>query len=203
MSDTKIFNYLNLPISIVGFDCKGNKRLLAFEIPPLGVRKFKLYLAKGNRFSVYLFKKNEPVLFSNYIVNTNEKLNEIHIGMVSSRFIGSTDNLRSVTSNYAVSGCPFVTIHNMTKTKLYLNNDIIISPGDSYRYQGRYHYGVPLGTIFRDKNGLFPEFILKFPCTDLYYGMISNLVQPSFGGYAVQFDDLADNAMFPLQEGVI
>jgi hypothetical protein len=144
--------------------------------------------------------------YEDVIVKDSEILSGLHIGMVTSRWIqGTQTDDHAVTSSNAVSGRPYVMIHNVSNIPLSLNNrKIQVPPHGVVRYQGQYHFGVALGTHFNDDDGIYKKFQYLFPATDVYFGVISDIDQPAFGGVAFQeFNDLADNIAFPFEQGYI
>ena len=135
----------------------------------------------------------------------NEPIHLLHIGMVTTRFIGSsTDSLRvSTTSGNAIQGNAWLKIHNLTEVPIRLNDDIEIAPHSVFRYLGYVHQGVTLGTIFKDQDGLYPDFQYLHPDSDLYYGVISDIKQPTYGCFQLEFHDVCDQnqTLWPFELG--
>jgi hypothetical protein len=132
----------------------------------------------------------------------SERMKNLHIGMVTSRYIGATSDDQLVVSQAAVSGRPWVLLHNVSNIPLSLNNKRIqIAARGIVRYQGQYHMGVALGTYFNDDNGFYDSFQYLYPATDIYFGVVSDLSQPSFGGWQWEYDDNPTNPMWMMEEG--
>lgn len=129
------------------------------------------------------------------VYSIDRPINALHIGMVTSRVVEpGMDNHRLIgNANQVAStigGVPWITVRNPTLKQLVFSNGLVVPPMEKVKYLGRYHYGVPLGTWFRETSGLYPDFQLLQPQTDLYYGIISDLPQPAFGGEVYgQFTD--------------
>ena len=124
--------------------------------------------------------------------------------MVTSRWVGADAdyNIGKPGLN-AVQGLPWIKIHNRTQYPLSINNNINISPGGVLRYTGRDHFGVRLGTLFQDQDKIFKDFIFTIPATDVYYGVVSDIQQPLFGGWQMtpEFDDDPNEPQYLLEEG--
>jgi hypothetical protein len=82
--------------------------------------------------------------------------------------------LRSYTG-----GVPWVDIVNMTNViltffdgKQYPAPSFTVKPGDSYRYKGRYHWGVNYGTWITNLEGIFCPAQILGPITHLMYGVL-------------------------------
>ncbi len=139
------------------------------------------------------------------IDNTYKDVREtgiIYIGMHTTRFIGTTDVTRSSTISQA-EGNAWVNIHNTTRSILRLN-DFSIPPLGMVRYRGELDQGVRFGTIFKNKDGLYDDFQYLQPHTDLYYGIVSNTLQPLYGGFQISFSEEVDTdqTLWPLQNGI-
>jgi len=176
----------------------------------LKMRTVERYLQGGSKFRVYTFDESQPgkgeELYSEYQLEApgGTTIKNLHVGMITSRWVGADGdyNIGSPGLN-AVQGLPWIKIHNMTDRPLALNENINISPGGTLRYTGRDHFGVRLGTVFKDPDGIFPEFIFTVPATDVYYGVVSDIQQPLFGGFQLtaEFDDNPDEPQWLLEGG--
>jgi hypothetical protein len=150
----------------------------------------------------------EHKLYTDYLIDTEkeERVKSLHIGMITTRYIGSTDTLRMSTVNgNAVLGNATVKIHNLSYIPIQLNDDIDIIPHSSDRYLGYLHQGVTLGTIFSDPSGLYPDYQYLKPYTDIYYGVVSDLRQPLDGCWQLEFNDDCEygQSMWPFQDGTM
>jgi len=111
----------------------------------------------------------------------------IHVGQITTRIIGPT---YLDTSNYVLSnnGLVYIRIHNLSSKCLKLNNNIVVNGNSILKYNGREGFGVPLGLILTDQDGIYPTFQLTGPATDIYYGLVSPNEQPLMGGWQMSFD---------------
>ncbi len=185
------------------------------------------YLKGGNTIRISVTTPQlPPQLYTEYFINTDPetRIKNLHVGMITTRFIGSTDGLRMTTAaGNAVQGNATLKIHNLTYLPLDLifpgtdNNanravadaidDEVIhtAPHSSSRYLGYLHQGVTLGTIFGDAAQLYPNFQYLAPHSDLYYGVVSDIRQPLSGCQQLEFNDDCDygQTLWPFQEGVM
>jgi len=205
-----IYNYLLKPI-VIKIDENGEISPFIDRIEPksnigMKFRKSSQYLKKGNIVKVFYIDNNgDEVHFSDYSLDIPEDttIKMLHIGMVTSRWVGATQDSTFKPGLNAVQGRPWIKIHNLTDEYLSLNDSIDISPGGMLRYSGRDHFGVRLGTIFKDRNGVFPDYIFTIPATDLYYGITSDIQQSLFGGFQIdeKFYDEEEEPQFLLENG--
>lgn len=202
---------------------KKNMSVKEMSFISLSNEEVKEYMRGGNIIKIYITSKmGERKHFSDYIIDTDNSLGErirgLHIGMITTRFIGSTDSLRmSTVSGNAVGGNAYVNIHNMSKIPLSLNGGdssqdpttsqggILIPPETQQRYKGYLHQGVTLGTIFSDDDNLYPDFQYLEPHSDIYYGVVSDIEQPLYGCWQLEYTDECDygQTLWPMQEGVL
>ena len=203
-----IKNFLKVPAIVVVGDTT------IAVIPPYGRidvpmseidRRFK----QGFLIKVYtLNDKNEKSLYSSSLLATPKgtMINELNIGMITSRWVGADSdyNIGKPGLN-AVQGLPWIKIHNLTDQYLSLNENINISPNGILRYTGRDHFGVRLGTVFKDMSGTHPDFIFTVPATDVYYGVVSDVEQTLFGGFQLTptFVHGGYEPQFLLEEGYL
>lgn len=207
-----IYNYLEKPIRIVSLKKNGEVFTLFHKIFPrkassLPMKDVEKHFLSGDNFKIYtLDSENVPTLYSEYHLNTPDgtMVKNLHVGMITTRWVGADGdyNIGKPGLN-AVQGMPWVKIHNFTSRPLSLNNNINISPGGILRYTGRDSFGVRLGTIFHDQDRNFPKFIITVPATDIYYGVVSDIQQPIFGGFQLthEFDEDPNEIQFPLELG--
>lgn len=145
------------------------------------------------------------------------KHKQLHIGMVTSRFIGSTDSFRmSITSENSGSGQPWIDIYNLSNIPLSLNGgDILIEPQSSVRFQGPLNMrtGVPLGTYLKDDLNLYDVYQYLRPYNNIYFGLSSAFEQPMelignkfyhAGCQQHEFSELCVEGatLWPLEEGI-
>lgn len=148
--------------------------------------------------------------YTDYVVNTrdNERIKNLHVGMVTTRFMANTtDSLHmTTTAANAGQGSAWLVIHNTTNLPLSLNNgEIKVDPHSTFRYLGYLNQGVTLGTYFKDDTALYPDYQLLKPFTDLYYGIVSDLQQPLEG--CLQYEEFNDqcnygDTLWPFVEGI-
>nr|QBK86348.1 MAG: hypothetical protein LCMAC102_01430 [Marseillevirus LCMAC102] len=211
-TDFYISNYLQKPIRIEVIDDGGNNIPLTNRIQPQAKKGFQMktiekYIQKGNHMRVYILDDYPgETIYSDYAFEMPEgtTIKMLHIGMITSRWVGADGDYNIGKPGFnAVQGLPWIKIHNLTDRTLSLNNNIDISPGGTLRYSGRDHFGVRLGTVFKDQNNVFPDFIFTIPATDIYYGVVSDIQQSLFGGFQLtpDFDDAANEPQYLLENG--
>lgn len=212
-----IYNYLNKSIRLkviwTNGDQSGEYPLAV--IPPRSVKTFPLdkiqaYLTSGMKIDIYTFDRSKPGIpdryYSSYKMNVPEDttIKMLHIGMITSRWVGADGDFNiGKPGMTAVQGMPWIKIHNYTNYPLAINENINISPGGILRYAGRDFYGVRLGTVFKDQDGIFPDYIFTIPATDVYYGVVSDIQQPLFGGFQLtpEFNEDPNEPQWLLEEG--
>lgn len=134
----------------------------------------------------------------------NTLIKALHIGMVSSKTVGSHLAEDVTPGANAVQGRSRVYIHNLTPRPIRLNYNIVIPPNNTLIYYGRHYFGVALGTIFKDQDGIFKDFIYTIPATDIIYGINSDVEFPSYSGFCQDEKGLTDIPHEPnylLEEG--
>jgi len=217
----QVYNYLpfhSVKIEVVPSEFAASKTMksstLVKEIKPKSKANVKAgdvikYFKPGNvlRFYVFSPEQPEPVHYTDYVIDTRntERIKALHIGMITTRFLGSTDTFRmTVPAANAGEGQPWLKIHNLTNIPLHLNGHIEIKPHDVFRYQGYLNMGVPLGTWLRDDEKLYPTFQYLQPHSDLYYGVVSDLQQPLLGPWQLEFSDECQygDTLWPLEDGI-
>jgi hypothetical protein len=214
-SDFKVYNYLpnhSIKVSVLDPDTNETTSLVD-NIKPLqtgGIAKslVEKHLKPGNVLRVYIVDTlGCSSHFTDHVVDTScyDRIKNLHIGMVTTRFIGkTTDGLRmSTLADNAIQGHAWLMIHNLTELPLRLNDDIFVEPHSTFRYLGYLHQGVTLGTIFKDQDGVYPDFQYLNPHSDLYYGVVSDLRQPLYGPFQLEFSDECDTdqTLWPFELG--
>lgn len=211
----KVLNYLpahTVSISVLDSDTDENISLVKGVAPNAtgGITKDKIerHLKPGNVLRIYITGSDGVTHhYADNVIDTScyERIKNLHIGMVTTRFIGkSTDGLRmSTLADNAIQGHSWLMIHNLTELPLRLNDDITVAPHGTERYLGYLHQGVTLGTIFKDQDGLYPDFQYLNPHSDLYYGVVSDLRQPLYGPFQLEFSDECDTdqTLWPFELG--
>lgn len=210
-SDFYIYNYLLKPIRINLVNPRtGLNQPFIDHIPAKTRRGLKIstiikHLRTGARFRIYVLVSEGPLHFSDYDLDLPEgtTIRALHVGMVTSRWVGATQDYKFIPALNAVQGRPWIKIHNKTALNLHINNNIDISPYGTLRYSGRDHFGVRIGTIFTDQQKIFPPWQFDVPATDVYWGVTSDIQQPKFGGWQIdsEFDDRADDPQWLLENG--
>jgi hypothetical protein len=222
-----IYNYFpTSSISIAVVDRNESKtHTLIDSIQPkrtggLTKQQVKDHLKGGNIIKIFIITPLGNRHFADYTINldpnSGERIKGLHVGMITTRFIGSTDGLRmSTTSGNAIGGNATLKIHNTSLLPLSLNGGsgadpasdggISIKPLSTGIYLGYLHQGVTLGTIFSDDHRLYPDFQYLEPHSDLYYGVVSDLRQPLSGCWQLEFNDECDygQTLWPFQEGIL
>jgi len=200
-----IYNYLNRKIKLYHKD----KLILIVEPNSkikYNIKKFRNIFKNGNCIKIKVVCQNRTCDYITYSFDElpcDKTLKELNIGMITSRWVGG-DSFQTIGSGLnAVQGLGYIRFHNFTDKGIYLNQNIYIPPHTILRYSGRDHFGVRLGTIFKDQENMYPDFILTVPNTDIYYGVVSDIPQPVFGGYQIDgnFDQNPSNPQFLLENG--
>lgn len=213
-TDFLVYNYFpRHSINITSINPEtGITKVLAGGVSPLktkGIIKEDVvnHIAPGNILRVHTISpEGETSHFSDLVVDHDghERIKNLHVGMVTTRFLGSTDSLRMTTSaGNANQGSAWIKIHNLSLLPLRLNDDIVVQPQSRERYQGYLNQGVTLGMIFKDQDQLYPDFQYLQPHSDLYYGIVSDLKQPTYGPWQLDFEDECDmdQTLWPFQLG--
>ena len=202
--DFYIYNYLNFPVII---KIENENTLEIARKNRLGLSD--LYVAEnlrtGSDIKIFVKMDEDLIHYSDYKLNVKHDLTikSLHIGMITSRWVGANFDDKMIPAN-AQQGRPWVKIHNMTNIPLEINRENITQYGDIL-YKGRHHFGVALGTIFNDKDKIFQTFKFDTPATDIYYGVVSDIQQPLFGGWQIddRFDDDPQEPHFLMENGFI
>ncbi len=213
-----IYNYLKKPIRLVvltsdddGVTTKKPEILVEDILPgekvKLNKAQIDYYMRRGHHVKVYVKGIKRPgkvpqdELFADNVFSLLPKdktIKNLFVGMITSRWVqtNAQDTSNWVLPN-AVQGLPWVHIHNFTDRYLALNNNINISPRGRLRYSGSHNFGVPLGTIFKDQAGIYPDYQYTVPNTDIYYGVVSDVQQSLNGGF--QADNIFQDDNFEPQ----
>ena len=80
-------------------------------------------------------------------------------------------------------------------------NELIIPAEKSLLYMGQYENGIPMGTIFRDIDGILQDYHLELPVTDLFMGMTSDISIPLYRGSYIggEYQDEPGINYYPLE----
>lgn len=178
------------------------------QVPPkskkcLSKKEKDKYIIYGQQIQVFIKTYNpEQAIDSNMVTSCmgypdwtsfqtftveNPRIRAIRIGQITTRIVGN-ELEQGVLGG---SSMRTLTFHNHTDLPLYLNEDIFVAPHDHLRYRGKWAYGVPMGIVLIDRTGVFPEFQVFRVSTDIYYGLVTDLEQPMFGGFQTVFNDSA------------
>lgn len=136
-------------------------------------------LLEGDK--VYVYVRNN--LYNIYSVDENY-FGDLYLGDVTTQLYEPKYN-DVKTLGTVVQGLPWIDIHNLTNFTLNLNGNICIKPNQVYTYLGRDHYGVAMGTIFKDLDGFYKNFQILQPITDIYYGVTSNKKEQEYQGFVL------------------
>lgn len=186
-SSYHIHNHFNIPITLKSSH-DGNvsgisQSLNPLEIRPVDVETFNMFASVGTQLHIY---NGNGLLLCKTDIKTITR--SLHIGMVSSRVLHSLSSQHSIHG-----GVSHVYLHNMLDIDIIVNNTVV-SAKTRIAYSGLSdHQGVIIGTIFTAKpryehidgscnDVLFRPFKLKVPSTDIYFGIVSHIAQPKFGG---------------------
>lgn len=169
------------------------------------------YLVRGNVLKISLFNPltKEKTPLTDYMVDTDpdERIKNLHVGMITTRYIGGTNDTLNLTTTQANAGGgnAWLNIHNLTEVPLRLNDDIFVEPHSNYKYLGEFNQGITLGLYFKDPDGVYPTFQYLRPHSDIYYGVVSDQEQSLYGCWQQEYTDGCEygQTMWPLQEGVM
>ncbi len=191
-----LYNYLkkSVKVEVIKTSIGTIKPILITTIAPRKSKTVNLsiverYLVAGNVFRIMVYDEFDPSFvekeFSVYGLNIppDEMIKELHIGMMVSKWVGATNDYNVGRNGTAVQGVPWLRMHNLTSMQLAFNENINITPEGVLRYTGRQFMGVALGTLFKDQEDIFPDFVMNIPATDLYIGVTSDLQQGLYGGF--------------------
>ena len=184
-SGFRINNYLQIPIKVSYHDKLLEKRVSDINIEPESYKLIGWNIItprKGGQFSFegYLNKNKMPVRILKDYVITNSQQKELNVGMVNTRQLFFESSVFKGT----VYEIPKIRIHNRGKFPLHFNGHILVDPGCVYTYSGigDMPAGVPTGTILRNNEGIYGDFKIMRPITDIYYGLISEYKVPLYSG---------------------
>lgn len=205
-STFSVFNYLKKPVYL---EIDG-KRILAIQAQDkasISEAVVATMFIRGKLCKIFIDVPGNPILFTQYTLNVpeGETIRALHIGMVTGKWVGASEDYNIGKTGNAVQGMPFIHIHNWGEGTLRLNENINVPPNQTATYSGRDHMGVRLGTVLKDANNIFPNYIIRTPITDLYYGVVSDLPQAEFGGFQLtpEFEHDTTEPHFLLEKGWI
>ena len=75
-----------------------------------------------------------------------------------------------------------VRIHNRTRSPLSFNGHVRVEPKSFIIFNGTDGAGVHGGTRLHNDEGIFDDFEIEQPISDLYYGIISDIEYPVYQG---------------------
>lgn len=212
VNDFTIHNHLNVDITIQVN--RLSKDIKAHSTVTLTPNEVATNFSNGSEIEIYInggrFKYDK---YSNYVIDMpydNLRIKNLHIGMITDRSIGPTDSFRStVTSANAIQGQTHVYIHNLSALPLNLqvgSTNFTIDPYQVYTYKGYLHSGVALGTIFKNVNGLYDDYVYLKPFSNIYYGLTSDKQQPAPGQGCNQYSFYDEcqrgQTLWPFQDGI-
>lgn len=197
MQFVPVFNHLTSDINVC-VTCRG-KTLCGTSVCALGSDFIPArHIKPGNSLNVYV---NGLPFIEYTLIKCNKAL---HIGGITSRWVGADQDSNIIPAN-AQQGRPYIRIHNFTSCELNLNEEFIIPPTSTRHFKGRDHLGVRLGTVLVDNGGNFGKWKMMVPITDVYFGVISEVEQPGYGGWQMDevFNEHFNEPNFLLQEGFL
>jgi hypothetical protein len=213
--DFKLYNYLlaDVIVRIVKDGSVFERRIPSQKSAPVSKSEVSKFFGSENNVEIYVHPPTQPekaIKYADYRPQSpsGERIKNLHIGMVTTRYVGDGWPLNQVShASAATGGNPWILIHNFTQVPLELNHHIDIPPASRLKYHGAEGIsgGVPLGTWFRDSSilKLYPDFQHLVPNSDLYYGMISDVKQPLVGPWQFRFSEEVDETqtMWPMEMG--
>ena len=215
-----VYNYTRANIAVEVVSPSGKKEKFASvksqDSASVNARIARSILKRGSKIEIYLVNvsKSSSTLYATYDV-VKDGMQALHVGMVTMR-TNPNGNYDHVIGN--VQGMPRLYVHNTTLLPLNFENPLCVQPESVVKYTGRDHNGVPLGLLLEEESGLYPSITVRKPVTDIYFGVVSDLQQPMYGGWdgvtarvpgsdiysAFPFKPLDDDpteVAFPLQDG--
>lgn len=196
-----VYNYLMKPIRIkIGSPTESEHSV---DIQPRRNKKIDIdiaskFLRKNSLLYIFIIDNDTEKFYCDYKINTADGLmiKNLHVGMITSRWVGANQDSVYRPGANGPQGRPWVHIANRTKRKIRLNYDLQVDPLKMEIYKGENHFGVPLGTVFKDFDGLYPDFKFMIPATHIYYGVVSDLQQSNFGGWQID-EELSEERIEP------
>lgn len=175
--DFTVYNHLAVPISVVIGDKKmrvesGKTSKIRLNDLPVG-SVIDVYILKDKRYEV-IHKK-----LATYKVE--KEIKELRVGMITSRWTNTHMGV-PVSPGNATGGMSTVNLINLTDFDITLNDKSVASKGLT-PYRGKDGLGVRIGTILVDEDGVFPDFKIETPATDIYYGVVSDSYKELFSGW--------------------
>lgn len=188
--ELKVTNHLKVPVRVYVLP-RGT--VMGYSSPQLKAKiepgKSQHISCNGERRIRVVLDSTDQIFGEYSLVQEDNKASlppELHIGIVTSQWVGADSDYNIGKSGLnAVQGVPWLYIHNLSNVPLKLNRWIEIPPESVFRFKGRDHFGVRLGTVFKDDDGKYPDFIFSIPATDLYYGHVSERDYSEFNGFSL------------------
>jgi hypothetical protein len=75
---------------------------------------------------------------------------------------------------------PELRLHNFTNHPLLFNGNLVVPPRGSTEYKGREQSGIQTGFLLVNNDGIFRDFLIKHPVTDIYFGLVSDHQMPTY-----------------------
>lgn len=219
MSKIILKNFLRQKIRIVGIDPKGREYIIP-EMKSLSASGEsyvdRVHFRAHNKLRIYTIR---PLMLYADVCIGDKPLEQFNVGMVTSKRVPNFIS-HNIAPN-ATSGRDFIRIHNLSKQYLNLNQgftdgidvnaiprdnigSIVLPPGGVTEFSGWTRLGMQLGSVLKDVNGRYPDFVWDIPSTDVYYGVNSEIEFPKFSGSQYSFYFL--NSMSPdylFEQGLI
>jgi hypothetical protein len=186
-NDFYIHNYYLVPITVEVITKEGKIKTIARDILPIdkkGINKATVneYIRCDSAIKIHAACGliGESLL----TIPEGKSIKALHIGQnMSSMDIAMTGDItKSALGGNAI---PRLRIVNTTPRTITLttngNNRVVILPGTSFLYLGAHNNeGLSLGTTFKDVDGLLQPYVVNFPASDLFLGIISDLSLPLY-----------------------
>ncbi len=154
----KIHNLLDIPLSSDVFEIDANQTK-SVDIPVDSQGAIRLM--------------HDKHIVGDYMIGGHIPDN-IYIGQVITK-----DNVRT-TDYWPIKDMPEIRIHNLTGIPLQFNGHIVVPPRQAITYTGREQSGIAAGFVLQNNENIFKKFQVKRPVTDVYYGVMSDHLMPTY-----------------------
>lgn len=98
-------------------------------------------------------------------------------------FLGSSTTLDVIYDDLngflPVMDIPVLRIHNLTLVPLVFGN-VSVPPMTTIEYKGTEGNGISFGAVLQDSNGIFEPVVVQKRISDVYFGIVSNLLPSTF-----------------------
>lgn len=211
-NDFNVYNYYLVPIDVYVTPENSTETIKICEnISPkkhkgINMETVTKYLRAKATITMHNTKDNELIGKAVLTIPKNDTIRAIHCGQTLSYEDLSTTGV-GVKSPLGTA-YPRLRIVNLMPKMLKLTTDdgndtLLIPSGKSLLYYGRYENGIPVGTIFKDRDSILPEFKTQYPISDIFMGITSDISLPLYNGTKLHagnsFNDEPGINFYPLE----